>query len=211
MQIDPVAIAAGLAAIFILAALAFRVPGMLQTDGLYSTAKLQFFIWTEVALFTYGYLFTAHAGGPAGVFNWCTAKDIPKVAVCPPKYNVTNKGPKFPDNLLLLMGLSITATAVSRAKGQPQGAVAAADQRLSLRAFVQDAGVDALSLPKAQMLAWTVVAAAVYVYTVLQAHPAFADATATSYPNIDAALLALVGLGQGAFVVNRFADKNSTD
>jgi len=185
---------------------------MLQTDGLYSTAKLQFFIWTEVALFTYGYLFTAHAAGPAGVFNWCTRNDVAKANYkCPPNYDITGKGPEFPDNLLLLMGLSITATAVSRAKGQPPGAIAATGQRSALRAFVQDAGIDALSLPKAQMLAWTVVAAAAYMYTVFQAHPAFADATATSYPNIDGALLALVGLGQGAFVVNRFADKKSTD
>jgi len=182
-----IALAAGLVAAGILGILALRIPGLLQTGGALSTSKLQFFLWTEAALFTYAFLFTAYAiHNPVDVLKF---------------------RPAIPDHVLLLMGLSITAAAASQAKPQPS-------QVKKDKAFVrffQDANEE-LSLPKVQMLAWTLVAIGVYLYVAVGSYyNAFHCATATSYPDVDTALLALVGLGQGTFVVNRFVDKNSTD
>jgi len=63
------------------------------------------------------------------------------------------------------------------------------------------------------MLAWTFVAITVYLFTAIGAYNGLfhGDEILKSYPDVDNALLALVGLGQGAFVVNRFLDKESTD
>jgi hypothetical protein len=213
MQTDVVAMFAGLAAALPLAIIVVIAPRVLQTDGVFSTAKLQFLIWTEVVLFTFGFLFTAHAAGPAGVFGWCEKQISANKPPCPTDYSPTDKGPKLPQELLLLMGLSITTAAASRAKGQPPAVVAAVKTGVasSRLAFIKDADADELSLAKLQMLAWTVVAAAAYLFSVFAAYPAFANATATSYPNVDGALLALLGLSQGAFVANRIVNKSSTD
>jgi hypothetical protein len=181
-----IALLAGLVAAAIMPIIALFVPGLLKTDGALSAAKVQFFLWTEAALFAYGYLFTAHVLG-----------------------RVTTKfEPHFPDNVLILMGLSITAvTAVAASKdAQPRRS----PSTRAVAQLLQDAK-GGLSLPKLQMLTWGLVAIGAYLYTVLKAYWAFYSACATNYPDVDTALLALVGLGQGAFVVNRFVDPDSTD
>jgi hypothetical protein len=181
-----IALAAGIVAAGILAILASRVPDLLRTGDTLSTSKFQFFLWTETALFMYGFLFTAYAINHVidGSFK-----------------------PQFPDHVLLLMGLSITAAGVSQAKPQPSGKKTDG----AFVRFFQDAN-NKLSLANLQMLAWTFVAIVVYLYTTVGSYyKPFHAATATGYPDVDTALLVLVGLGQGAFVVNRFVDKNSTD
>jgi hypothetical protein len=185
MDQHTIALLAGVAAAAIMIIIALFAPGLLQTGDHFSGAKLQFFLWTEAALFAYGFLFTAHALG---------GMKIPFT-------------PTFPDNLFLLMGLSVTAVSASKAVGQP----ASLTTHRGLAQFFQDAN-GKLTLPKVQMLAWTVIAVCAYIYTTLNSYCAFYNATAgTNYPNVDTALLALVGLGQGAFVVNRFIDPESTD
>ncbi|MDP9104324.1 MAG: hypothetical protein M3N49_00075 [Candidatus Eremiobacteraeota bacterium] len=182
-----ISLAAGIEAAGILAVLAIASPGLFRTAGALSTSKLQFFLWTEAALFTYGFLFTAHA------VHHPITKDF---------------NPQFPDHLLLLMGLSITAGAASQAKPQPIGIRTDG----AFARFFQNANGQ-LSLPKVQMLAWTFVAITVYLFTAIGSYygPFHGDEILKSYPDVDTALLALVGLGQGAFVVNRFLDKESTD
>lgn len=197
MDQHAIALLAGVAAAAIMIIIALFAPGLLQTGGAFSSAKLQFFLWTEVALFAYVFLFAAHALGPPPVV--CKPTDPP--AVCMPF------APRFPDNLLILMGLSITAVTASKARPQPLSLTS----RPGFAQFFQDAN-GKLTLPKVQMLAWTFVAVGVYLYTALKSYAAFHDPTGgTNYPDVDTALLALVGLGQGAFVVNRFIDPESTD
>src|SRR6202011_2066712 len=125
-----ISLAAGIVAAGILAVLALASPGLLRTEGALSASKLQFFLWTEAALFTYGFLFTAYA-----IHH--TPLDL--------KFK-----PQIPPNILLLMGLSITAAAASQSKPQPPSVKTDG----AFARFFQNANGQ-LSLPKVQMLAWT--------------------------------------------------------
>src|ERR1700681_3690077 len=141
-NMDPdhlIALAAGLVAAGILGILALRIPGLLQTGGALSTSKLQFFLWTEAALFTYAFLFTAYAIHNPG--------------------DVLKFRPAIPEHVLLLLGLSITAAAASQAKPQPSQV----KTDKALLCIFEDANEER-SLPKVQMRACTLVAIGVYLY-----------------------------------------------
>ncbi len=182
---------------------------LIGADGKLSTSKCQFWIWTEVVLFAYVFLFTSHLQG---------GRPWPSPA------------PKIPTDVLILMGLSVAtaATAKAIASGQPnaadqakaataaaavvksQGNAPASTARFAeLVTDNQGGGVSSFS--KIQMLTWSIVAAAVYVVTAVMARSGFVDATALAYPDVDAALVVLVGLGHGAYIGNKIAAKGGTD
>lgn len=171
-------------------------------DGRPSTSKFQFFIWTLAVLWAYIVLFTVRL--LAGL-------DPPAL-------------PDVPTNLMIAMGLTIATAAT--AKGITTSYVASgqivkppAPASAGVGALIQDdTGFPDLS--KAQMLGWTGVALLVFLTTVhLRATsavdpqnwppkpPTSAQGTGTkpgshplALPDIDAALMVLMGLGQGAYL-----------
>lgn len=182
---------------------------LIGADGKLSTSKCQFWIWTEIVLFAYVFLYTSHVQGG---HDWSAA------------------APRLPTDILILMGLSVVTatTAKAIASSSPSAAqtsqavtAAAGGSKTTMAAIVKRAGYAGLvtgnqdstvsSFSKIQMLTWTVVAACVYVFAALSARSAFFDGTAQSYPDVDAALVVLVGLGHGAYLGNKIASKGGTD
>ena len=197
---------------------------MLGADGKLSTSKAQFWIWTEVVVFAYAFLFTSHVQG--GNLPW-----------------PSGNGPMIPTDVMILMGLSVTtaATAKGLASANP-GATAAGGTVTAAAAAAPAAGAGGAgaapaaapmttgtanakygdlvtdnqsgtvtSFSKAQMLTWSIVAAVAYIATTVAARASFFGATATAYPDIDPALVVLVGLGQGAYLGTKVAARNGTD
>jgi hypothetical protein len=144
-------------------------------DGRPSTSKLQWFLWTVVIIFAYVAVYAAR-----GMLEPIT---------------------EIPRNVLLAMGFSVTTMAVSKgittsfiangrlfktnapSGGSPRGI------------FLDDHGFPDLS--KIQMMAWTFIAIGVYLVNlsrILNAHPI------EKLPDIDSALMVLMGLGQGAYL-----------
>jgi hypothetical protein len=152
-------------------------------DGRPSTSKLQLWIWTVVALFSYVAFYAARVNN--GHFDPIN---------------------DFPRNLLLAMGFSIvTATAakgitVSQLQsGDVVKPPATPDTSGVGQLLKDDSG--ALDLSKIQMLAWTLVAIGVYLVNVANAVGAVSpQGKAGTMPDIDAALMVLMGLGQGAYL-----------
>lgn len=144
-------------------------------DGRPSTSKLQWFLWTVVIIFAYVAVYAAR-----GRMEPIT---------------------EIPRSVLLAMGFSVTTMAVSKGittsfiasgrlfksnaprGGNPRGI------------FLDDHGFPDLS--KIQMMAWTFIAIGVYLINlsrILNAHPI------EKLPDIDSALMVLMGLGQGAYL-----------
>ena len=148
-------------------------------DGRPSTSKLQFFAWTIVVLFSYVAIYAVRV-----------------------KYGQITAISDLPANVLIALGLSVvTATA---AKGitvsyLQNGSIvkppATADTSGVSQILRDDDG--SLDLSKIQMLAWTVIAIGIYSINVgvqLKRGPY------NSLPDIDSALMVLMGLGQGAYL-----------
>jgi hypothetical protein len=155
-------------------------------DNRWSTSKCQFFLWTVVAFFAYGSVLAGRIG--IGL---------------PP-----TKGFYVPQNLLLAMGLSVTT--VLAAKGitvgqqstQPKDNVDTKDA--SIGDLVKDDG-GGIDLTKVQMLGWTFIAVGAYLANVVRAVQNLAPNSplAEQLPDIDTALMVLMGLGQGAYLVKK--------
>jgi hypothetical protein len=185
-----------LAAILLLLGVAAAVSGHLNPlivtvggDGRLSTSKFQFFVWTAVIAFTYVWIFavrlTAWPGAPS-------LDDLPT-------------------NVLLAMGFSIT-TAVA-AKGitvayQNSGRVTkttpATGIDTSVAGLVTTDDMETPDLTKIQMLLWTIVAATVYLVRVSHQIGDLAVCIPSPdhhcFPDIDNALMVLMGLSQGAYL-----------
>jgi hypothetical protein len=186
------------------------VKGLLVgADGKLSTSKCQFWIWTEVVLFAYVFLFTSHMQGGK---SWGASS------------------PMLPTDVLILMGLSVVtaATAKGIAASRPDAAAKAktvAEAASTARSLgtaptaptryaqlvTDNENGEISSFSKVQILVWTVVAACVYVVTAILARGGFVAGTATSYPDVDAALVVLVGLSHGAYLGNKIAANGKTD
>jgi hypothetical protein len=61
-------------------------------------------------------------------------------------------------------------------------------------------------LSKVQMLTWTLIASATYLYSVTQALPHF---NGSNFPDINPALMALMGIGQGAYLSGKIIASQS--
>ena len=140
-------------------------------DGRPSTSKFQLYSWTVVVLCAYVSLYVER----------CIAGDITPIDT-------------IPANLLIAMGFSSVTAAT--AKGMTTSFVASGrvkkDASITGGLFTDDDG--ATDLAKCQLVAWTLVGIAVYLYTLLRA-----DAT-KGLPNIDGSLMVLMGLGHGTYL-----------
>ncbi|HYO48283.1 MAG TPA: IPT/TIG domain-containing protein [Chloroflexia bacterium] len=160
-------------------------------DNRPSTSKLQFFLWTVVVLYAYAVIWAA-------------------------RYQLSNGNvqalPDIPPNLLLAMGFSLTTVTAAKGittayvssgrlvknpppkEGSPANATAPATASgLSALGTDDDGDPD---LSKMQMLAWTLVAIGVFLAAVVVQ---VREAT-PQLPDIDASLMVLMGLGQGAYL-----------
>lgn len=172
-------------------------------DGKLSSSKLQFLMWTSVVLYSY----TALAASRLGHATPADAND------------------SLPLNVLIAMGLSLTTA--SAAKGiavayQRNRQIAttnanAPGARLDLRYLVTMDDGRTPDLPKIQMLAWTVVAAVTYSIDLIRHFSAYSACTAAGpsgtamacFPDIDTALMVLMGLGQGAYIGGKLVSTNA--
>ncbi len=163
-------------------------------DGRLSSSKFQFFLWTGIVVYAYVVLWFARVHG-------CWTSGAPPM-------------PGLPSNVLLAMGFSVITLAT--AKGVTTAYVAAGriakgrNAPVRLRDLVtQDDGTSP-DLSKIQMLTWTVIAAMTYVYSVGAALPTFDVCTSTaSFPDIGTALMALMGIGQGAYLGTKIVSSNT--
>lgn len=181
-----------------------------EGDKKLSVSKLQLYIWTSVIAFSYVYIVTWNYS------SW--AAQIGSQKAIPPPL-------EFPWTVLLALGLSVgtfglaKGTAVSyagdgNASNQPQAPARAADAGATSQTAAMTPGLVASDvsgtpdITKVQMLAWTLIAAVVYIVdTVAQIDCTGCKETATglikSLPPIDYALLVLTGVAQGTYIGNK--------
>lgn len=150
-------------------------------DGRPSTSKAQWWIWTALAIFGYVAVF---------VERWLRGNPGEIVEV--------------PENLLLAMGFSAATMVVAKGVTASYAAQRLVDKRATPAAlgglFTDDSG--APDLTKIQMLAFTAIAAFVYLVRLAT------QGDATSLPvliDIDPALMILMGLSQGGYLGQKVA------
>jgi hypothetical protein len=164
------------------------------TDGQYSTSKFQVFVWTVIVVFAFVAMFWA---------RWRVDRSDEQLS-------------DIPSNVLLALGFvlvsgvasySITSTKV--AEGQDVKLAAGATRPRFASLVEEDRGVP--SLHKIQLLAWTAVALASYLLATASAVSATgATGELPPLPDIDAALMVLMGLGQGVYLGRKLVVKQST-
>jgi hypothetical protein len=191
----------GLLAVLVMYALSAWITGSaspfqaaMGADGRLSTSKFQFLLWTWVVVFVYAWFYAARA--QSGHFE--PINDLPA-------------------NVLLAMGISVTTLASakaittsyvldSRVEKPAQNPAEASAKDLVTN---DNQGPE---ITKIQMLIWTLVAAAVYVAAASHAAQAYASCTIVpnaalppecQFPDIDPALMVLMGLGQAAYLGNK--------
>lgn len=157
-----------------------------KRQNVFSASKLQALVWTWVTLFAYGSVFGAYLldsdPGPA----------LPTL-------------PNIPISLLTLMGLSV-ATAAG-AKGvtvsyKVQGRIG----EKSGTATTNPQGYP--DLVKTQMLVWTFIAAGIYTYNLVMFITAGSYTKGPSLPEVDSALLVLMGASQGAYIGDKLVSRD---
>jgi hypothetical protein len=152
-------------------------------DGKPSSSKFQWFVWTLAVVFAYIVLYVARL----------LHGDVEPIS-------------EIPVNVLLAMGFSVTTMAAAKgitvsyvasgrslkpaadASGRP-----AADNHSGL--FLDEDGYPDLS--KIQMLIWTFIAVVVYLCSVVAA---VQQNHLAKLPDVDGALMVLMGLGHGAYL-----------
>jgi hypothetical protein len=177
-------------------------------DGRLSTSKFQFFLWTGIVVFSYVALFVADVENFAG-------KDS-----CPaPPSNSSQPGvladpwcrmADIPQNVLIAMGFTLITLATAKGVTTAyvaSGRVISTKGSASLADLVtQDDGVTP-DLSKVQMLTWTAIAAATYLFAVFKAIPTFQGA---DFPDINPTLMLLMGLGQAAYLGTKIVSAQNT-
>jgi hypothetical protein len=150
------------------------------TDGRASTSKLQWFLWTVVVVFAYVAIWAARAA--AGDFGPIT---------------------EIPQNLLLAMGLSVTTMAAAKGITVSYVNSGRVIKTSADSARKKDEGLGPIvssdegdpDLSKIQMMIWTLVAIVIYLFAVVDQ-----IRSGHALPDIDATLMVLMGLGQGAYL-----------
>lgn len=165
---------------------------IMGADGRPSTSKFQFFLWTGVVIFTYVLIYGTRVG--CGHFD---ALD------------------SIPRNVLIAMGFSVVTLAAAKGITVSYKSTGRVDKTPSTQGgiFTDDSG--APDLTKIQMVMWTLIATIVYLIQVnsnLHIYAGYTNcsgATGCPFPDIDAALMVLMGLGQGAYLGNKLTTSDS--
>lgn len=162
---------------------------VMGADGRPSTSKFQFFLWTGVVLFTYVLIY----GGRVACGNYAAIDTIPH-------------------NVLIAMGFSVVTLAAAKGITVSYKSTGRVDKTPSTQGgiFSDDSGQP--DLTKIQMVMWTLIAAVAYLIQVIANLNGFATCSAGAtcpFPDIDASLMVLMGLGQGAYLGNKLTTADS--
>lgn len=151
-----------------------------------SASKFQSLIWTLITLFAYVSIFGAR------FLSMKAGEPVSSVEL-----------PGLPVKLLILMGLSVATAAGSKGvtiSYKSQGLIDKKGGGL-LTTPQEDA-----DLIKIQMLVWTIIAAGIYMITVVDN----ISNNTFELPDIEGALLVLMGASQGAYIGNKLVSKDVT-
>ena len=158
------------------------------TDGRPSSSKFQFFLWTAVVVFAY----TAIYAVKVSAHNFEAIND-------------------FPRNVLVAMGMSVISAAAAKGitvsyiqSGRVAKSSVASGTGNFGAIFQDDAGFPDLS--KVQMLAWTFIAIATYLIAVASK---IHQRDYSKLPDIDGALMVLMGLGHGAYLGKKLVSQDT--
>jgi hypothetical protein len=168
------------------------------TDGRRSTSKLQFLVWTAVVVFAFVTVYCARV-----------------IAEIDHGLDALTSLPQIPLNLFLLMGFSATTTI--GAKGitvayKRAGEITKPDVEESEKnpgGLITKDDSDTPDLAKIQMLVWTYVGILFYVVALI----AFVQDERylegkLAIPDVDSALIVLMGVGQGAYLGNKLVSRD---
>jgi hypothetical protein len=159
------------------------------SDGRPSTSKFQFFAWTAVVVFAYAAIYS--------------------LKISAHHFDAVNEIPK---NVLIAVGMSVISAAAAKSitvsyisTGRITKSVAGKGSASFGAIFQDDSGFPDLS--KVQMIAWTFIAIATYLIAVgSKIH----QRDYSSLPDIDSALMVLMGLGQGAYLGKKLVTQDTT-
>lgn len=178
---------------------------VIGADGKLSSSQLQLVIWTFVLLFSYTYLFLSRFAVQFGIWHFFGPFPTP------------------PTNVLIAVGLGLV-TAVGAAQiatTSPAAQQNAATPPQEIQVSLSDLVSTNNNLPdftKLQMLAWTVVAASIYIGLVLMSAFVFSvwnpnvpasDTKSPVFPDIPQVLMWLMGLSQATYLGNKYVQSNA--
>ncbi|HSR26679.1 MAG TPA: hypothetical protein VLW53_24230 [Candidatus Eisenbacteria bacterium] len=169
-------------------------------DGRLSTSKFQWFAWTAVIVGSYVAVYVAR------VLTGHTAAS-----------------PQVPANVLIALGFSTTTMATAKGittlyiaggrtlKEPPPTAANSANAEMRGGLLADDTGITDLS--KVQLVTWTLIALAVYIYSVQSRisaipHSCTGSCSPDSLPDIDTVLMVLTGLAQGGYLGKKLVDSS---
>jgi hypothetical protein len=147
-----------------------------QTDT-YSLSKLQFYLWTNAALFGYAYLFISRVLVQHGIWP-----DIP---------------PNLPGVIAIAAGTSVSSQVITSSKGS-KGAGALYP---GFADFITSGGV--VAADRLQMLLWTLFGVGAFIVTTLGQAPAMIQ----GLPTVPDHLLYMMGLSSAGYLGGKLARK----
>lgn len=160
-------------------------------DGRPSTSKFQWLFWTAIVFFAYVAVYAAKA-----------------------QYGYVDATATIPENVLYAITFSTATMAAAKgvtsayAKRTPglKVAPAAADPTKGIAGLVND-DTNQPDLSKLQMVGWTVLIGIIYVTRVVQVVYAYYSRNndLTQLPDIDKALMVLMGISQGGYLGKKIA------
>jgi len=115
--------------------------------------------------------------------------------------------PTIPSNLAILMGINGLTMALSTAIAKPQEITI----KQSSPSFYRDIFLDkngTLDLPRTQMFIWTIVILMTHIFVFWYGYYAVKPPSLPSLPDVDAGLLILMGVSNGAYLGVKATDKN---
>lgn len=172
-------------AVYIVATRSFNLYRIAEgKDGRTSTSKAQLLLWTAVVIPCYAALFTA---------NWRSGH--------------IGSSLSMPSNLLAALGIG-TATAVGAKAlylGTPEKQAKGAEDRGGL--LTDDTGFPELA--KIQLVGWTLLAVGIFCIRVIHALRHADPNGVRSMPDIDPALLTLMGIGHAGYFGKKVIDRQS--
>ena len=176
--------------IFLIVAFIYAARGL---DDTYSIANIQLILWTSAIMGSY----VAMAAIKGGFLD------------------------HIPENTLILMGMSGASTSmaiiirsvqspnINRGEGgastleSKPDKLSKAEKQTILRAFTSESKPKTPSIAKIQMFAWSLVALGIYIVlaarNIARGEPIL--------PNVDQAILGLMGIGHGIYLTNKTQDK----
>jgi hypothetical protein len=147
-----------------------------ETDT-YSLSKLQFYLWTVAALFSYAYLIISKV-----VVQFASWPDVPA---------------SLPGIILVAGGTAVTSQIITATKGSK----GAGDEKPSFADFITSGGV--VAADRLQMFLWTLFGVSAFLYAVLQLLPG----TITDLPAIPDRLMVLMGISSAGYLGGKIARK----